>query len=306
MFMPHDEGFAIYDGPLEDIHALDTWVSARRIPMVMRLTSETADKILEPGSKQIPSLFLISNGRETAIEQQLREAAKSLRGRAIILFSGISTQIERRMMDLMGAEEDSLPIVALLDLRHTSGSYKTAKKYKIPTEDILARKVVRFVNDFENGRLKPWLRSEPVPSEEEMVSGLGVLVGSTYSAKVHDTTKDVLVNFYAPWCGHCRKFEPVYKILAKRLQHVNSLKVFKIDATRNEVEGMLISGFPTIALFPAGGGKRQVEYHARRDPDEIMSWLHEHCSIKFDERVPRVEKPDDIESGLLDPSEDDL
>merc|ERR1712190_284519 len=45
MFMPHDERFAIYDGDFADIHSLDRWVTARRTPIVMRLTPETADKI---------------------------------------------------------------------------------------------------------------------------------------------------------------------------------------------------------------------------------------------------------------------
>merc|ERR1712025_210614 len=66
---------------------------------------------------------------------------------------------------------------------------------------------------------------------------------------------DVLVNFFAPWCGHCKKFEPNYKSLAKKLKHVPTLKIMKIDATRNEVENIQIMAFPTILLFPAGGDK---------------------------------------------------
>merc|ERR1711941_168137 len=81
------------------------------------------------------------------------------------------------------------------------------------------------------------LKSEPEPTAEDQAGPVGVLVGSTFSATAHDNEKDVLVNFYAPWCGHCRKFEPLYKELAKKLKHVKSLKIMKLDATRNEVEG---------------------------------------------------------------------
>merc|ERR1712217_584893 len=105
------------------------------------------------------------------------------------------------------------------------------------------------------------MKSEPEPSlEEKRAEVVGVLVGSTFADTTQDTSKDVLVDFYAPWCGHCRKFEPIYKELAKRLKHVKTLKIYKIDATRNEIEGMQIAGFPTIMLFPAGTSGHKVQY----------------------------------------------
>merc|ERR1712032_30511 len=128
-------------------------------------------------------------------------------------------------------------------------------------EGVSAKSVVSWITDYEQGKVKPWLRSEPAPSAEEMRNSyVGVLVGSTFTAAAQEETKDVLVDFYAPWCGHCRKFEPLYKELAKKVKHVKTLKIMKLDATRNEIEGMQINGFPTIILFSAGNPKRQHMY----------------------------------------------
>jgi len=310
MFMPHDERFAVYEGPVDDQHAVDKWVQARRTPMIMRLTMETAEQIFQSGPEKQPVLFLISKVTGAAEEKEneviLREAAKSLRGRVTFCVSGSQTQIERRLMDLAGADEDQLPVLTLIEAHAGDGQMHAGKKYRLPLKGLQAPQVTKFIDDYDSGSLKTWLKSEPEPTAADMSGPVGVLVGSTYTAIAHDDTKDVLVDFYAPWCGHCRKFEPLYKDLAKSLKHVKTLKITKLDATRNEVEGMQIMAFPTIVLFP-GNGRPEVMYQGGRQPADIVTFLKSHCSFKFDDRPPKeAPKEASAESGLLDATEEDL
>lgn len=307
MFMPHDERFARYDGDLEDIHALDKWISARRAPMVMRLSSDTADKVLDSGPDKAPVLFFISNTPRPEIETQLREAAKLLRGRVAVTLSGTNSPIEKRLADLAGVDEDQLPIVTLVEAHGAGGEhYHSSKKYRLPVDNLKTEDVVKFITDFEHGKLTPYLKSEPVPSkEDQMGNPVRVLVGFNFHEVSSDPDTDVLIDFYAPWCGHCRKFEPNYKALAKKLQHVKTLKIYKLDATRNEVQGMNIMGFPTIVLFQAGSSpKRQHVYQGNRQPDDMVNWLKHHCHHKFDETAPSTPAPKEPESGLLDEAEE--
>ncbi len=44
-----------------------------------------------------------------------------------------------------------------------------------------------------------------------------VVVADTFDEIVNDPEKDVLVEFYAPWCGHCKNLEPVYKELGEKV-----------------------------------------------------------------------------------------
>jgi protein disulfide-isomerase-like protein len=82
-------------------------------------------------------------------------------------------------------------------------------------------------------------KSEDIP--ENVEGDVQVLVGRTFDKVVFDETKDVLVEFYAPWCGHCKSLAPIYDELAQKVKAVNPhIVIAKVDATANEIEGVPI------------------------------------------------------------------
>jgi len=63
--------------------------------------------------------------------------------------------------------------------------------------------------------------------------------------------KNVLVEFYAPWCGHCKHLAPVYEKVAATFKNEPECIVANIDA--DHYKGISskygVSGFPTLKFF---------------------------------------------------------
>ncbi|TMW57207.1 hypothetical protein Poli38472_003132 [Pythium oligandrum] len=80
------------------------------------------------------------------------------------------------------------------------------------------------------------------------------------------TTGDWLVEFYAPWCGHCKKLEPVYEKVADELK--GKVNVAKVDATAHSALGKRfeIQGYPTILLLRQG---TVYKYSGPRTTEEL-------------------------------------
>ncbi|EQC28068.1 hypothetical protein SDRG_14162 [Saprolegnia diclina VS20] len=81
------------------------------------------------------------------------------------------------------------------------------------------------------------------------------------------TTGDWLVEFYAPWCGHCKHLAPVYEDVANELH--GTVNVAKVDVTANAALGQRfdIKGFPTILLFHKGS---MYEYGSNERTKEAL------------------------------------
>lgn len=96
-----------------------------------------------------------------------------------------------------------------------------------------------------------------------------------------DTQKDVLIEFYAPWCGHCKKLEPDYLALGKKYKAEKNLVIAKMDATANDVpnESYKVEGFPTIYFAPSNSKQSPVKLEGGdRTVEGLSKFLEKHAT----------------------------
>ena len=102
------------------------------------------------------------------------------------------------------------------------------------------------------------------------------LTGANVAAYVADATKNVLVEFYAPWCGHCKRFEPFYYEVGAAFADVEDTRIARVDVDRyrDVAAAFDVSGLPSLQLFPKGYKSRGLHFKsAERRPADIVAFV---------------------------------
>ncbi|KAK2815000.1 hypothetical protein Q7C36_023266 [Tachysurus vachellii] len=153
------------------------------------------------------------------------------------------------------------------------------KKYPMEPEEFDSDVLREFVLAFKKGKLKPIVKSQPIPKNNK--GPVKVVVGKTFDEIVMDTKKDVLIEFYAPWCGHCKKMEPEYLSLAKKYKNEKNLVIAKMDATANDVphSAYKVEGFPTIYFAPSSKKQNPIQFSGgERNMESLSKFVEEHAT----------------------------
>ena len=110
-----------------------------------------------------------------------------------------------------------------------------------------------------------------------------VLDHANFDKVALDPTKNVLVKFYAPWCGHCKHLAPVYEKIAEMYEGEKDLVVAEVNADEASNKDLAqkygVTGFPTLKWFPKAN-KAGEDYNGGRDEKDFIKFFSEKVGSK--------------------------
>jgi protein disulfide-isomerase A1 len=199
-------------------------------------------------------IFTVTSDERARLSKMVEPLAKKYKDK--IQFGTVDVETFGSLADDLHLENNHWPAFAIRE---------PVTNLRFPLNDcqeLSEQKLDKFLADFMNGKLKPTIKSQPLP---EMQKGPVIdVVALNYDDIVVNNEKDVLIEFYTQWCVPCRALLPTYEKLAQLYASDKTLKdqvtIAKMDAEANDVRDRDIRGFPTFKLFPTGSKESPVLY----------------------------------------------
>ena len=286
----------------EDLNAnhIKDFITRRSGPKIMKFNEQASQLIF--GENQ-PGLFLYVDPNYkhyNSLKKIFQKIADQVKDKIQVVITGVKEGLETKLAEYIGVSENELPCVKIADTRND------IKKYNMEGE-INEKNVLKFVKDWENNDLEVVYKSEEEPKSNK--GNVYKIVGKTFKRDVINTKKNVFVNFYAPWCSHCKSFGKVYNELAKKLKDNENIVIAEIDAYANEVEGIKINSFPTLKFYPGGKKSNPIEYDGDKNVNDLMEFVKKYSSnnvdVKENVKKEKVKENKNENEKKKDTKEDD-
>jgi len=264
VFRP-DESTASSIALSKEFDEIVAFMASEKLPYFGAINGENFASYMETGLDFI--WYAGSEKDMQKVSKELTETAKKYRGEFNFVWLD-AVEYEQQASGMLGIS-DFPSIVRTLD-----GPGRFVFDGEMTNSGVSA-----WVDAMKEGKIDVSLKSEPIPdSNNEPVK---VVVGDNFSEMITDD-KDVLLEIYAPWCGHCKKLAPTWDSVAEQMAKLSpDVLIAKLDGTANEisVEGYEYQGFPTLYWKKAGA--KPVAYQGGRDESAFLSFLSENATKPF-------------------------
>ncbi|CAL8092414.1 unnamed protein product [Orchesella dallaii] len=243
------------------------FIKSEALPLIVDFNHETAQKVFGGEIRSHVLLFLSKEaGHYDKYLENHRPVAKQYRNQLLYVSINTDDEDHGRILEFFGMKKEEIPAARLIKLADEMAKYK-------PTGDVLENvdEMKAFIDDFVGGKLKQHLLSQDLPEDWDKTP-VKTLVASNFDDVALDKEKDVLVEFYAPWCGHCKQLAPIFDKLGEKFSDNPTIVIAKMDATVNELEHTKINSFPTLKLYKKGDNKI-VEYNGERTLEGLSKFL---------------------------------
>ncbi|XP_061341914.1 protein disulfide-isomerase-like [Gastrolobium bilobum] len=263
LFKPFDELFVDF----LDFHveALEKFVEETSVPVVTVFNNDPSNHpfvIKFFNNPHAKAMLFVNFTAETAdsIKSKYRETAEQYRQEGISFLVG-DIEASQGAFQYFGLKEDQVPVIII---QHNDG-----KKFLKP--NLEPDHISTWLKAYKDGNIEPYKKSEPIPEVNN--EPVKVVVADSLRDIVFNSGKNVLLEFYAPWCGHCKKLAPILEEVAVSYQSNPDVVIAKLDATANDIPSEIfdVQGYPTVYFRSASG--KISQYDGNRTKDDIIDFI---------------------------------
>ncbi|WOG91606.1 hypothetical protein DCAR_0310855 [Daucus carota subsp. sativus] len=263
LLKPFDELFV--DSQNFHVEAVEKFIEEASVPTVTVFDKDPSNhpfliKYFDSSESKAMLFLNFSTEKFDDFKTKFHEVAVQYKGKGLNFLLG-DTESSKGAFQYFGLSEDQVPVIAI----QTSDSQKYLKP------NVEADQIAPWLKDYTDGKLKPFIKSEPVPEVNN--EPVKVVVRDSIQDMVFNSGKNVLLEFYAPWCGHCKKLAPILDEVAISFENDADIVIAKFDATTNDVPGdtFEVQGFPTLYFRSASG--KLVQYEGDRTKEDLIEFI---------------------------------
>eukprot|EP00238_Polyblepharides_amylifera_P001619 CAMPEP_0196570874 /NCGR_PEP_ID=MMETSP1081-20130531/1044_1 /TAXON_ID=36882 /ORGANISM="Pyramimonas amylifera, Strain CCMP720" /LENGTH=490 /DNA_ID=CAMNT_0041887555 /DNA_START=80 /DNA_END=1552 /DNA_ORIENTATION=- len=270
LFKTYDDPKLTYEGAMVGVPLVE-WLNKKSLPIITELdqTPKNRDALRKLFASPLPKAIFFAKYESEGTEEMkeaLRTVAQANEGEMHFVQADASTN--EGALKFFGMTEEQLPSIVVHD---------TAADLKYVNHNVQPGAIASWINDFKAGKVEVHVKSEeiPEPNDEAVVT----VVGKNFKELVDDTDKDVFIEFYAPWCGHCKKLAPIWEEVAEHFKDNSKLVIAKMDSTANDVSSKMftVKGFPTL-YYKKAGESEAISYSGDRSKADLINFVNKHAT----------------------------
>jgi len=265
LYKNYDTPISIYDGEYSGIAAWANKVSTPSVAIMDRnpQNRKWLSKVFESDTPKLMVIAAYESGDYDALKAELKTVAET--NTLDLAFVQADSGVNAGMLTYFGLTEADVPALVIHAPKDAAGDSKYLK-FNPQAGDIAT-----FISEWSTGKVERHVKSEEAPAEND--GPVKVVVATTFEEIVMTKGKDVLVEFYAPWCGHCKKLAPIFDEVGTHFAKDENIVIAKMDSTANDipVSGFDVKGFPTLYFVQANGNIKA--YSGVRDKDSLIEFV---------------------------------
>ena len=156
---------------------------------------------------------------------------------------------------------------------------------------------VRSADDDDGGGRRRGVEKPPVAEAAPSAAEAAILVAKGFRNAVAgaEAPAVTLIQFHAPWCGHCESFAPTYNAVAAAFRDVEDARVVTFDADANDVPDPRfdVKGFPAVRLYRKADDSVHA-YEGARTEKALIDFVWKHVGVGGGGNVRRGERDGEL------------